>query len=56
VVWTLTLQPESEGPALISCAAWLLQVAMMWPPFSAFVAHEGPIRRRYVNQRLAKGA
>jgi hypothetical protein len=24
VVWTLALQPESEGPALISCAARLL--------------------------------
>jgi hypothetical protein len=28
VVWTLALQPESEGPSLISCAAWLLQAAI----------------------------
>jgi len=28
VVWTLTLQPESEGRALISCAARLHQVTI----------------------------
>ena len=28
VVWTLTLQSESEGPALISCAARLLRVGL----------------------------
>ena len=33
VVWTLTLQPESEGPNLISCAARLLQLTMLLVSF-----------------------
>jgi hypothetical protein len=38
VVWTLILQPESEGPTLISCAAQRFRRPSR-PPLRAFVAH-----------------
>ena len=35
MVWTLTLQSESEGPTLISCAARLLQVGRTYMAVSS---------------------
>ena len=34
VVWTQVLQPESEGPPLITCVACSLELATYKPPLS----------------------